>query len=68
MTRRFTEQLADIIWNEVDQQTDIRLQEIIAECESQTRTNCGWVAWRLGNLVIAIVRAVEAGRKEKSDG
>lgn len=55
-TGRFTEQLGGLLWDKLDQQTDARLREIIAECESLTATNCGWVAYGLRDIVARVAK------------
>lgn len=56
--RRTTEKLADLIWDKIDQQTDDGILEIISECEKLTTTNCGWVAYGLKDLVLAISKNI----------
>lgn len=67
MARRFTEKLADLVWDRVDQQTDDGILEIISECEKLTTTNCGWVAYTLRDLVVAISRNILQLRQDATE-
>jgi len=63
--KRITEKLAGLVWDQIDQQTDKGILRTISECEGLTTTNCGWVAYNLKDLVLAISRNILQLRQEE---
>ena len=54
MSKEITEQIADYVWDRLDQQTDDRLSEIIAECALYTSGSCDWVTFKLKDIVTEV--------------
>ena len=48
---RFPALAAQVLWNLIESQSDDRLVEIVAECDSLTTSNCGWVSYTLRSLI-----------------
>jgi len=51
MSRRLTEQIADLVYEWIQERSEEELHNLIPECASRTETNCGWVAYGLRYVV-----------------